>query len=425
MVATVESHRQAESALDSAMRQFHRAADRLQLDDTHREILTAFKTVYQTQFPVELDNGSFDVFSGYRVHHNTARGPAKGGIRYASMVSLDEVKALAMWMTWKCAVVNVPFGGAKGGVVVDPKRLSPGELQNLTRRYTAEISPIIGPNQDIPAPDLGTNPQVMAWIMDTYSMLQGYTVPAVVTGKPVVIGGSEGRLEATGRGILYILEEHMAEQGGVRGRTVAVQGFGNVGGTAARLLKQSGATVQYVCDQYAGRYHPQGIDVVAASEHVQRGGTLVDWQDASEAIDPEDVLYAPVDILVPAAIEGVITGENAHRVRAQLIIEGANGPITPDGDDILQERGIPVIPDILANAGGVTVSYFEWVQAREFSHWTEAQVNDLLRRYMVDAYRAVSSRCPLGGSDCMMREGAQWVGIERVVEAMELRGIFP
>ena len=414
----------SESALGSALHQFHAAADRLELSDRHRDLLTAFKTVYETEFPVELDDGSFRVFKGYRVLHNNARGPTKGGIRFSSHVSIDEVKALSMWMTWKCAVVGIPFGGAKGGVIVDPRELSANELQNLTRRYTSEIIPIIGPDQDIPAPDMGTNPQIMAWMMDTYSQAKGYTIPAVVTGKPIALGGSEGRFEATGRGIWYILEEHLQDSGGVTGKTFAVQGFGNVGGVTAKLLRQSGARVQYVSDVDTTLYHEHGIDTVSLFQHVERGGTLADWDGEAERGDPGAVLEADVDVLVPAAIQCVITGDNADRVRADLIIEGANGPLTPDADVILAERGIPVIPDILANAGGVTVSYFEWVQARQYLHWSEEQVNEELRRLLLTAYRNVVSRCPISGN-CSMREASQWIGIERVIEAIDLRGIFP
>ena len=412
------------TALDSALHQFHAAADRLRLPDSQRALLTAFKTVFQTQFPVEMDDGNLRVFEGYRVLHNGARGPTKGGIRYSADVSLDEVKALAMWMTWKCAVVGIPFGGAKGGVAVDPQQLSPAELQNLTRRFTSELTPIIGPDQDIPAPDMGTNAQIMAWMMDTYSMGRGYTVPAVVTGKPVALGGSEGRYEATGRGILYVLEEHLRDAGGVRDKTVAVHGFGNVGGVAARLLQQAGAKVQYVCDKDVGIYHPDGVDATSAFAHVESGGRLAEWQGAGERVAPADILEAPVDVLVPASTAHVITGDNAERVRAGLIAEGANGPLTPEADEVMRRRGILVIPDVLANAGGVTVSYFEWVQAREYLHWREEQVNEELRRLLSDAYRAVMARC-LGESGCSPREAAQWIGVERVLEATMLRGIFP
>jgi glutamate dehydrogenase (NAD(P)+) len=419
-----------EPVLETAMRQFHQAADRVQLSDEMRELLTSFKTVYQTDFPVNMDDGSVQVFSGYRVHHNSARGPMKGGIRFSSIVSLDEIKALAMWMTWKCAVVNVPFGGAKGGVICDPGSLSTSELQDLTRRFTSEIAPIIGPDRDIPAPDMGTNAQTMAWMMDTYSMEQGYTIPGVVTGKPVAIGGSEGRFEATGRGLLYVLQEHLAAEGGVRDRTVSVQGFGNVGGVAAKLLCEAGARVQYISDIDTALHHPDGIDALSAFAHTQSGGTLRTWldehPDAAEQVSPEDVLLADVDVLAPAAIESVITEHNAAGIGAKLIIEGANGPTTADADAILNERGVTIIPDTLANAGGVTVSYFEWVQARQYLHWSEEQVNAELRRVMTTAYLNVLARCALDdGGRCTLREAAQWVGIGRVVEAIELRGIFP
>ncbi|MFA7297074.1 MAG: Glu/Leu/Phe/Val dehydrogenase [Dehalococcoidia bacterium] len=412
------------SALDTAIQQFHEAADRVGLDTSQREILTAFKTVFETEFPVEMDDGSFRVFKGYRIHHNAARGPVKGGIRYSADVNLDEVKALAMWMTWKCAVVGIPFGGAKGGVIVDPSTLSTGELQNLTRRYTAEITPIIGPDQDIPAPDMGTNAQVMAWIMDTYSMGKGYTVPAVVTGKPVAVGGSEGRYDATGRGIAYVLDEHLHDAGGVRGKTVAVQGFGNVGGIAARLLQQAGARVQYICDKDVGIFRPEGVDADDAFAFVEGGGSLRDWIGAGERIDPAKVLTADVDVLVPAAVEHVLTADNAERVRARLIIEGANGPTRPEADAIFHERGLTVIPDVLANAGGVTVSYFEWVQARQYLHWSEEQVNEELRRVLISAYRSVVQRVA-SAPDCTLRQAAQWLGVERVMQATTLRGIYP
>ena len=414
----------AESALDTAIKQFHEAADRAALDASQREILIAFKTVFETEFPVEMDDGTFQVFRGYRVHHNNARGPVKGGVRFSAEVSLDEVKALAMWMTWKCAVVGIPFGGAKGGVIVDPSKLSQNELQNLTRRYTAEITPIIGPDKDIPAPDMGTNAQTMAWMMDTYSMGHGFTIPGVVTGKPVAVGGSEGRYEATGRGLLFILEEHLREAGGVRGKRIAVQGFGNVGGVAARLMHRAGAIVQYICDKDTGIYRAEGVDCDSAFAFIESGGLLKDWTGEGERIPPADVLTADVDVLVPAAIEHSLTAENAPLVKAPLIREGANGPTTPEADAIFLERGIPVIPDVLANAGGVTVSYFEWVQARQYLHWSEEQVNEELRRIMVTAYRAIQQRVA-SNPGTTMRQAAQWIGVERVTEATTLRGIYP
>ena len=417
-----------EGILASTLSQFHRAADAIQLSPRYRDYLTSWKTIFQTQFPVEMDDGSVKIFEGYRVLHDTARGPTKGGIRYSPHVTLDDVKALSMLMTWKCAVVNIPFGGAKGGVIVDPTKLSQQELQNLTRRFTTELEPIIGPDKDIPAPDMGTNAQIMAWMMDTYSMAHGYTIPAVVTGKPVSLGGSEGRNEATGRGILFVLEEHLRPQGGVTGKTVSVQGFGNVGGVAARLIHEAGAKVLYISDVDTALHNADGIDVTAAYTSVMQGHNLRQWADethGAQVVPGEEVLTADVDILVPAAIESVLTGENAERVRAKLIIEGANGPTTAEADEIFRRRGLPVIPDILANAGGVTVSYFEWVQARQYLQWTEARVNEELQRLISKAYRDMAARATAVGPNCTMCEAANIIGIERVVEALELRGYYP
>ncbi len=416
------------SMLETALSQFHSAADQIGLTDEHRDYLTAFKTSYHSQFPVEMDDGKFRIFEGFRVHHNVARGPAKGGIRYSLHVSEDEVKALAMLMTWKCAVVNVPFGGAKGGVLVDPRTLSQDELQNLTRRFTTELEPIIGPDKDIPAPDMGTNPQVMAWILDTYSMSHGYTVAGVVTGKPVAVGGSAGRFEATGRGLLYVLEEHLREEGGVEGKTFAVQGFGNVGGVVAKQIQAAGGKITHLADVDIALHGPAGIDVTSAYNFVQAGGTLAGWNEQEghhEAIPHGTVLTAPVDVLVPAAVENVLHEGNAGDVQARLILEGANGPTTPEADAIFQERGITVIPDILANAGGVTVSYFEWVQARQYIRWSEERVNEELRRLITSAYQNVAARHAASRVPSTLRQAANWVGIERVVEAMTLRGIFP
>ncbi len=418
-----------DAILSGALTQFNEAADQLKLSDDLRAHLTSFKTIFQTQFPVEMDNGSTRIFEGVRILHNTGRGPTKGGIRYSAHVTLDEVKALAMLMTWKCAVVDVPFGGAKGAVAVDPAALSANELQNLTRRFTSELIPIIGPDKDIPAPDMGTNPQIMAWMMDTYSMTHGYTIPGVVTGKPVALGGSEGRFEATGRGILNVMEEHLRAQGGITGRRVAVQGFGNVGGVAAKLIHEAGAKVTHLSDKDVALHHRDGIDVTAAYAFVQRGGTLVAWRNEFgrdiEVVAGADVLAADVDVLVPAALESVLTESNAGAVRAPLIVEGANGPTTSEADAIFRERGIVVIPDILANAGGVTASYFEWVQARQFQRWSEDRVNQELQRIMTHAYQSVASRCPIGTPGCTLRQAANWLAIERVVEAMTLRGVYP
>lgn len=417
-----------DSMLDTVLSQFHHAAEQIGLPDDQRETMTAFKTVFQTQFPVARDDGSFDIFEGYRVHHNTARGPAKGGIRYAPMVSIDEVKALAMLMTWKCAVVNVPFGGAKGGVIVDPAALSRGELESLTRRFTTEMEPIIGPDSDIPAPDMGTNAQVMAWIMDTYSMARGYTVPGVVTGKPVALGGSAGRLEATGRGLTYVLHEYLRDQGGVRDRRVAVQGFGNVGSVVAKLLQMEGAIITHVSDKDVAVHHPKGVDVTAAAKCLEQGMSLQQWNEEHghyDYVPRDEVLTADVDIVVPAAIEHVLTGENAGRVRASIVLEGANGPTTPEADAIFEERGITVIPDILANAGGVTVSYFEWVQARQYVRWSEERVNEELRRLITSAFQTIAARQQSSRSKATLRDAANWIGIERVAEATQLRGIYP
>ena len=418
-----------DSILEGVLAQFHQAADQMGLEDRYREYLTSWKTVFQTQFPVEMDDGSTRIFDGARVIHNAALGPTKGGIRYAANLTLDDVKALSMLMTWKCAVANLPFGGAKGGVVVDPATLSLGELENLTRRFTSELEPIIGPDKDIPAPDLGTNAQVMAWMMDTYSMSHGYTIPAVVTGKPVAIGGSEGRFEATGRGVLYLLEAQLSRQGGVRGRTISVQGFGNVGSVGARLIHEAGGIVTHLSDRFIALRNPAGIDIPAAYAFAASGHNLKEWHeqtpDAAEIIAPEDVLTAEVDILVPAAVESVLTGENAPRVRAQLIVEAANGPTTMEADAILVERGVTIIPDILANAGGVTVSYFEWVQARQYLHWSEVQVNEELRRILDRAYEAVVTGAANNGHPISQRAAANRIGIERVTEAARLRGFYP
>ena len=413
-----------ESPLTSALRQFGRVADQLGLNENQRRILTAFKTIYRTEFPMHCDDGRIRVVDGYRVIHNVARGPSKGGVRFSTDVSMEEVQALAMWMTWKCAVVGIPFGGAKGGVVIDPRALSRAELEDLTRRYTAEITPIIGPDKDIPAPDMGTNPQIMAWMMDTYSMGHGYTIPGVVTGKPVAVGGSEGRYEATGRGLVYVLNAHL-NGSGMANKSVAIHGFGNVGGIAGRLLSAAEARVEWICDRDTGIYHAGGIDTVAAFRHIEQGGTLADWDGPGDRVSPEDVLEADVDVLIPASKEHVITAENAPRVRARLIVEGANGPLTPEADDILRDAGTTIIPDILANAGGVTVSYFEWVQGRQYQHWREETVNAELHRLMVDAYSAVTRRCIAAGPECTLRDAAQQIGVERVVEATELRGVFP
>jgi glutamate dehydrogenase (NAD(P)+) len=416
------------SMLANALHQFHHAADQLELNDESREYLTAFKASFQTQFPVEMDDGTCRIYEGIRVHHNVARGPGKGGLRFAPTVTLDEVKALAMLMTWKCAVVNVPFGGAKGGVIVDPSALSQDELQNLTRRFTSELEPMIGPDRDIPAPDMGTNPQIMAWILDTYSMSHGYTASGVVTGKPVALGGSAGRYEATGRGLLYVLQEHLRDQGGVEGQTISIQGFGNVGGVVAKQVQSAGARVTHLSDHTIALHNPSGIDATSAFNFTQQGHTLDEWNAEHghhDVIAPGEVLTAPVDILIPAAVESVLHEGNAGAVQARIVLEAANGPTTPEADAIMGDKGIIIIPDIIANAGGVTVSYFEWVQARQYIRWSEERVNEELRRLITSAYQNVASRHASAKGESTLRDAANWVGIERVMEAQHLRGLFP
>ncbi len=406
-----------------AVAQFDEAAELLHLDHDLREVLRRPKRELSVNFPVRMDNGQVKMFAGYRVQHNINRGPAKGGIRYSPDVSLDEVRALAMWMTWKCAVVGIPFGGAKGGVIVDPRQLSQSELERLTRRYATEISILIGPDSDIPAPDMNTNPQVMAWIMDTYSMHHGYSIPAVVTGKPISIGGSEGRMEATARGVLVVTQEAARDNGiTLEGAKVVVQGFGNVGSISARLFHEAGARVVGLSDMYGAVYNSNGIDVQRALRYSQEHGRLTNLPD-TEPLSNSELLELPCDILVPAATEGQLTGRNAGRIRARLIIEAANGPTSPDADAIFNERGIPVIPDILANAGGVTVSYFEWVQDLQRFFWAERQINTELQSIMQRSYQAVYEKAQnLGVS---MRMGAYLLAVTRVAEATAARGIYP
>ncbi len=406
-----------------AVAQFDAAADMLGLEPDIRAILRVPKRELTVNFPVRMDDGSIQMFTGYRVQHNINRGPAKGGIRYDARVSLDEVRALAMWMTWKCAVVNIPFGGAKGGVIVDPRKLSVHELERLTRRYATEISTIIGPESDIPAPDVNTNPQIMAWIMDTYSMHHGYSIPAVVTGKPLSIGGSEGRMEATGRGVYVVTREACRALGiPMEGARVVVQGFGNVGSITARLMALAGCKVIAVADIYGAIYNENGIDIPAAIRHVQERGRL-EGLPGSEQIPSASLLETPCDILIPAATEGVITEENASRIQAKLIVEAANGPTTVEADAILKARGIPVIPDILANAGGVTVSYFEWVQDVQHFFWGEDEINARLESIMVRSFKAVQAK--RDEKDCDYRMGAYLLAVARVAEATQVRGVYP
>jgi glutamate dehydrogenase (NAD(P)+) len=411
------------SAYAIAIRQLEAAAYYLNLDRSLLEVLKHPRRELIVNFPVKMDDGSIRVFTGYRVHHNPARGPAKGGIRYHPEVTLDETRALAMWMTWKCAVVNIPYSGAKGGVVCDPKRLSIHELENLTRRYITEISIMVGPESDIPAPDIGTNPQVMAWIMDTYSMHKGYTVPAVVTGKPVAIGGSEGRLEATGRGVTVVAHEAAKMLGfGLEGARVVIQGFGNVGSATAKLMHQAGAKVVAISDARGGIYNPNGLDIPSLLHCAGRDGCIQAYRDADH-ITNKELLELPCDILVPAAIHGVITSENAHNIRARIIVEAANGPVTPDADRILQDNGVLVVPDILANAGGVVVSYFEWVQDLQAFFWEEDEVNARLEKVMRRSFEHVRQVAEKNKVD--LRMGAYIIGVQRVAEATTIRGIYP
>ncbi len=407
----------------NAQRQFDAAADVLDLEPGVRAILREPQRQLIVNFPVKLDDGSVQVFQGYRVQHNLNRGPAKGGIRFHPQVSLSEVKALAMWMTWKCAVAGIPFGGAKGGVIVDPTRLSRNELERLTRRYASEISVLIGSERDIPAPDVNTTPQVMAWIMDTVSMSRGYSIPAVVTGKPISVGGSQGRSAATGRGCAMVAQQACSRLGLDPHRlTVAVQGFGNVGSTAAQLMAEDGFSIRAVSDWAGGVLSETGLDIPALIEHVHGTGSVIGFPGTRPISNP-DLLEAPVDVLVPAALENQITAANAGRVQASLILEGANGPTTPDADDILRKRGVTVVPDIVTNAGGVIVSYFEWVQDLQSFFWEENEINDRLERILTVAFN--SSWDASQSLGVPLRLGAYAVAVKRVAEATSDRGIFP
>jgi len=406
-----------------AVAQFEEAADRLNLDEDLRGILRMTKRELTVHFPVHMDNGRTRMFTGFRVQHNINRGPAKGGIRYDAAVTLDEVRALAMWMTWKCAVVDIPFGGAKGGVIVDPKQLSEQELEHLTRRYTTEISVLIGPASDIPAPDVNTNAQTMAWMMDTYSMHAGYSVPAVVTGKPLSIGGSEGRNEATATGAVAVMKMAADElKMPLRDLRVAIQGFGNAGAIAAEILHAEGIRVVAVSDRSGGVYDERGLDVPALLKYKQEHRIVTGFPGAQE-ISIQDTLEVPCDVLIPAATEGVLTKENAPRVQARIIVEAANGPTTPDADKIFFARGVRLVPDILANAAGVTVSYFEWVQDLQNFFWEPGEVQEKLALVMDNAYTAVAKLAH--DQECDLRTAANMVAIKRVADATQLRGIYP
>jgi glutamate dehydrogenase (NAD(P)+) len=415
---------EAESAYVIAQEQFDRASDVLDLDDGLRKVLREVKRELTVHFPVLMDDGNIEMFTGYRVQHNLARGPAKGGLRFHPAVTLDEVKALAMWMTWKCAVVGLPYGGAKGGVIVDPKKLSLAEQQRLVRRFATEISIVVGPESDIPAPDVGTNAQHMAWFMDTISMHRGYSVPATVTGKPLAVGGSEGRPEATGRGLTFCVLEGLEELNiQPAGSTAVVQGFGNVGSVSAKLLsREAGMSILAVSDSTSAIYNGHGLDLAEAEQYKATHGSFGGYPGA-ESIEPHEILELECTVLVPAALEGQIHKGNAPRVRAKVIAEGANGPTTPEADDILLEKGVLVIPDIVANAGGVTVSYFEWVQDLQAFFWEESEINQRLRHIMSRAYKQVSRVAH--DRKLSMRTAAYTLAVDQVARASEARGIYP
>jgi glutamate dehydrogenase (NAD(P)+) len=412
-----------QNALAAALTQFDAAAEYLGIEADLRAVLRVPQREYTVNFPVHMDDGSVRVFSGYRVQHNVARGPAKGGLRFHPQTDLDDVRALAMWMTWKCALVGVPFGGAKGGVTCDPSAMSGKELEGLTRRFATELEPVVGPDSDIPAPDVGTNAQVMAWFMDTISMHKGYSVPGVVTGKPLSIGGSVGRSDATGQGIVYTIENAAARIDlDLAGASVAVQGFGNVGEATARLLHEGGANVVAITDAGGGAYDPDGLDVPDLGRRFRAYGTVA-GTPGTALIDNETLFGLDVDILVLAALDGQITARNAGNIRARILAEGANGPTEPSADPILQENGVVVIPDILCNAGGVIVSYFEWTQNRSALAWTRDEVNDRLRRLILSAAEAVWHRAAADGIP--PRLAAHILAVERVATATRLRGIYP
>jgi len=403
--------------------QFDMAAEYLKLDPGLRLILRTPKRVMEVSVPVKMDNGQTKVFTGFRVQHNVSRGPAKGGLRYHPNVTLDEVKALAAWMTWKTATVNLPYGGAKGGIVCDPKRMSKGELERMTRRYAAEIQPIIGPEVDIPAPDVYTDAQTMAWIMDTYAMTVGHASPGVVTGKPVSIGGSEGRTDATGRGVLYVVEEACkVKKLNLRGASVAIQGFGNVGSAVARLFAEKKAKIVAISDSRGGVHNPRGIDPLRALRYKERSGTVVGMPGASR-ISNDELLALKCDILVPAALENVITLHNADLIKAKIIAEAGNGPTTPHADEILSRKGVFVIPDILANAGGVTVSYFEWAQDLQGFFWHAQEVNSKLEFVMRRAFNDVHET--MRKFHVYPRAAAYILAVGRVADATLVRGLFP
>ncbi len=416
------SHENEKNPWLAAAARFDEAAARLKLDDGMRKVLGTSAREITVHIPVQLDDGRIEVFTGYRVQHSVARGPAKGGIRFAPDVTLDEVRALASWMTWKCAVVNIPFGGGKGGVICDPNVLSETELEKLTRRYTAEIIDFIGPERDVPAPDVNTNEQVMAWIMDTYSMHARHTVTAIVTGKPMALGGSRGRPEATGRGCMIVTLQALPRFGLTPETTsVVIQGFGNVGGMAAKLMSAMGFKIIAIVEYDGAVYNPRGLDIAALRKHRDETGSVAGFA-GGEDMDKGEAMFLPCDVLIPAATENVIHSGNADRLRCKILCEGANGPTTPLADEILAEKKIFVIPDILANAGGVTVSYFEWVQDRQGFFWNEQTVNERLQEIMVESFDAVVQYAETHNTN--NRIAAYMLALDRVAHAIKLRGIY-
>jgi glutamate dehydrogenase (NAD(P)+) len=406
----------------AAEARFDNAAEKLRLDDGVRKVLKSPTREITVNIPVQLDDGRLEVFTGYRVQHSLVRGPGKGGIRYAPDVTLDEVRALASWMTWKCAVVNIPFGGAKGGVICDPSMMSDGELERITRRYTAQIIDVIGPDLDVPAPDVNTNDRVMAWIMDTYAMHKRHATTAVVTGKPMELGGSRGRKEATGRGCMIVTLQALKKFGLTPQDTrVVIQGFGNVGGMAAKLMAAQGFRITGLIEYDGAVYNSHGLDIEALATHRRETGSIIDFS-GGEAVDKREAMFLECDVLLPAATENVITSENADRLRCKILCEGANGPTTAIADEILADKKVFVIPDILANAGGVTVSYFEWVQDRQGFFWNEELVNTRLEEVMVGSFDAVFAYAEKHKVD--NRTAAYMLALDRVAIAMKLRGIY-
>jgi len=415
---------QRASAFEVAQQQLDTVAAVMGLSDDLAEYLRVPQRDLSVHFPVRMDDGHIRIFEGFRVHHNTAKGPTKGGIRYHPDVSLDECRALAMWMTWKCSLMDLPYGGAKGGVIVDPKELSLGELERMSRRFATEISEFIGPEKDIPAPDVGTNAQVMAWMMDTYSMHKGYSVPAVITGKPVAIGGTAGREYATGLGVTYVVRAVLNQRMGIGldNANVAIQGFGNVGSWTARSMNERGAYIVAVSDVYGGIYNSTGLDLRQLMRHVSETGSVRGFPGADE-ISNEELLALDVDVLVPAALEGQITNANAANVQARVIAEAANGPTTPEADEILEDKGVLVIPDILCNAGGVVVSYFEWVQGLQSYFWDESEVRRQMQKMLLSNLATVNGA--MTRRACTMRLAAYIIALERVIEAIKMRGFYP